>query len=317
MSVKTRYRPGSLAAAATLIFVAGCGDSSGPAGVGGGDVLTDAELAEIEVAFGDDADLSMGALFHGGIVNAFQPVAPMFMGPRPGGPQRNPLACLVIELLPADDPDPDQDGVPTLLTIRFEPDPCVFNLGRTAIEFFGSITVSDPFPNQAGYDIDEMINDFGVAHTLPNGRARAMVRNGTRGVRHDTGIDQLDAHELITTIHTTPGRAFREAAADWQLTFDGNAAIVFDQPLPSGSLTIEGSWSIRNRNRERAFEVTTVTPLAFDATCADVRPLLRFTEGEIRKTLVRNGTPVAVIKVIWTGCGQEPTREVTRFGDRS
>lgn len=308
MSVKTRYLPGSLVAAATLIFVAGCGDSSGLAGVGGGDVLTDAELAEIEVAFGDDADLSMGALFHGGMVNAFHPVAPMFMGPR-----RNPLACLVIEPLPPE--DPDQDGVPTLLTMRFDPDPCVFNLGRTAIEFSGRLTVSDPFPNQAGYDIDEVIDHFGVAHTLPNGRAKAMVRNGTRSVRHDTDNDQLKAQELITTTHTTPGRAFREAAADWELTFDGTDAIVFDQPLPSGSLTIEGRWSIRNQNRERAFEVTTVTPLAFDATCTDARPLLRFTEGEIHKTLISNGTPVAVIKVIWTGCGQEPTREVTRFGD--
>ena len=311
MSAKTMYRPGSLVAAATLIFLAGCGDSSGPAE--SGDILTDAELAEIEVAFGDDADLSMGALFHGGIVNAFQPVAPMFMGPRPGGPRWNPLACLVI--VPLQPEDPDQDGVPTLLTMRFEPNPCVFDLGRTAIEFSGSLTIRDPFPNQAGYDIDEMIDHFGVAHTLPNGRAKAMVRNGTRGVRHDTGNDKLEAKELITTTHTTPGRAFREAAADWQLTFDGNAAIVVDQPLPSGALTIEGSWSIRNQNRERAFEVTTVTPLAYDATCADARPLLRFTEGEIHKTLVSNGTPVAVIKVIWTGCGQEPTREVTRFGD--
>ena len=310
MSTKTLYRPGSLVAAATLIFLAGCGDSSGPAE--SGDVLTDAELAEIEVAFGDDADLSMGALFHGGIVNAFQPVAPMFMGPRPGGPQWNPLACLVIEPLPPQ--DPDQDGVPSLLTMRFEPNPCVFDLGRTAIEFSGSLTIRDPFPNQAGYDIDEGIHRFGVAHTLPNGRAKAMVRNGTRGVRHDTG-NKLEADEQITTTHTTPGRAFGEAAADWLLTFDGTAAIVFDQPLPSGTLTIEGSWSIRNQNRGRAFEVTTVTPLAYDATCADARPLLRFTGGEIHKTLVNNGTPVAVIKVIWTGCGQEPTREVTRFGD--
>lgn len=303
MNFRAWYRPGGLVAAAALVVLVGCSDSSGPAG---GDVLTDAELAEIEVAFGDDADLSMGALFHGGMVNAFHPVTPMFMGP-----QRNPLACLVIEPLPPE--DPDQDGIPTLLTIRFDPDPCVFDLGRTAIEFSGSVTVSDPVPDQAGYDIDEVIGRFGVAHTLPNGRAKAMVRSGTRGVWHDTGYDQLQAQEMITTRHTTPGRAFREAVADWQLTFDGNAAIVFDQPLPSGTLAIEGSWTFRNHNHERAFDVTTMTLLAYDATCTDARPFLRFTEGEIHKTLVRNGTPVAVIKLTWTGCGQEPTREVTRL----
>ncbi|MCZ6755391.1 MAG: hypothetical protein O7E49_08775, partial [Gemmatimonadetes bacterium] len=100
-----------------------------------------------------------------------------------------------------------------------------------------------------------------------------------------------------------------------ELTFRGDDAIVFQQPLPSGALGIEGTWVFRMTNRERLFDVTTVTPLAYDATCTDARPLLRFTEGEIHKTLVRNGTPVAVIKVTWTGCGQEPTREVTRLND--
>lgn len=305
MNFRAWYRPGGLVAAAALVVLVGCSDSSGPAG---GDVLTDAELAEIEETFGDDTDLSMGALFHGGMVNAFHPVTPMFMGPH-----RNPLACLVIE--PVAPEDPDQDGIPTLLTIRFDPDPCAFNLGRTAIEFSGSVTVSDPVPDQAGYDIDEVIDDFGVAHTLPNGRAKAMVRNGTRSVRHYTDNDSLKAQERILTTHTTPGRAFKEAGASWELTFSGDDAIVFQQPLPSGTLGIEGTWIFRKTNRERSFDVTTVTPLAYDAACTDARPLLRFTEGEIHKTLVRNGTPVAVIKVTWTGCGQEPTHEVTRLTD--
>ncbi len=305
MNFRAWYRPGGLVAAAALVVLVGCSDSSGPAG---GDVLTDAELAEIEVAFGDDADLSMGALFHGGMVNAFHPVTPMFMGPH-----RNPLTCLVIGPLPVE--DTDQDGVPDSLTMQFVPDPCVINLGRTAIKFSGSVTVSDPVPDQAGYDIDEVINHFGVAHTLPNGRARTMVRHGMRGVRHDTDNDVLKARERILTSHTTPGRAFKEAGASWELTFRGDDAIVFQQPLPSGTLGIEGTWVFRKTNRERLFDVTTVTPLAYDATCTDARPLLRFTEGEIHKTLVRNGTPVAVIKVTWTGCGQEPTREVTRLTD--
>lgn len=310
MSPSTLFRPGGLAAAAVLVVIAACSDSSGPAA---GDVLSDAELAEIEVAFGDDADLSIGALFHGGMVNAFQPVSPMFMGPRPRGPHRTPLACLVIEPLPPE--DPDQDGVPTSLTLRFDPDPCVFNLGRTAIEFSGSLAISDPVPDRAGYDIDEVIDHFGVAHTLPNGRAKAMVRNGTRGVRHDTDNDELKAQERVLTTHTTPGRAFKEAGADWELTFSGNDVIAFQQPLPSGTLGIEGTWIFRKTNHERSFVVTTVTLLAYDATCTDARPLLRFTEGEIHKTLIRNGAPVAVIKVTWTGCGQEPTREITRPSD--
>ena len=310
MSARTPYRLGGLVAAMALVVVAGCNDSSGPAA---GDPLSDAELAEIEVTFGDDADLSIGALLHGGTVNAFHPVTPMFLGPRPMGPNRSPLACVIIEPLPPE--DPDQDGVPTLLTVRFDPDPCVFNIGRTAIEFSGSVAVSDPVPNRAGYDIDEVIERFGVAHTLPNGRAKAIVRNGTRGVRHGTDTDVLQAQERILTSHTTPGRAFKEAGASWQLTFTGRDAIVFRQPLPSGTLEIEGTWVFRKPNHERSFEVTTVTPLAYDASCADARPILRFTDGEIHKTLVRNGTPVAIIKLIWTGCGQEPTREVTRLSD--
>jgi hypothetical protein len=310
MNARTLCRLGGLSAAAALVVVSACSDSSGPVA---GDIPTDAELAEIEVAFGDDADLSMGALFHGGMVNAFQPLAPTFMGPRPGGPHRNPLTCLVIEPLPPE--DPDQDGVPTRLTMRFDPDPCVVNIGRTAIEFSGSVSVGDPVPDQAGYDIDEVIDHFRMAHTLPNGRSREMVRHGTRGVRHDTDSDILQAQERILTSHTTPGRAFKEAGAGWQLTYNGDDAIVFQQPLPNGTLGVEGTWVFRKTNHERSFEVTTFAPLAYDASCTDARPLLRFTEGEIHKTLVRDGTPVAVIKVTWTGCGQEPTREVTRISD--
>ncbi len=299
---------GGLAVGA-LVILAGCVDD--PASPDAQIDLTPAEVAEINLAFEDDADLSIGALFHGGTINTFDQPGPTPMGPIDRHPRFGPvLACLVIEPLPPE--DPDGDGVPTLLTIRFDPDPCVFRLGRTAIEFSGKLTVSDPVPDLAGYDLSEVIDDFGVAHVLPNGRSRAVVRSGTRDVLHDTTNDQLIATEKLTTSHTTPGRAFKDATADWQLTFSGDDDIVFDQPLPSGNLTLEGTWSYSTPAKVRAFEVTTLTPLLYDAGCMDVRPILRFTEGVIQKTLIRDGVKVAVITVTWTGCGELPIREVVR-----
>lgn len=297
-------------AAGAAIALAGCSDSAtapGAAAVG----LSPAEVDEITVGFEDDADLSVDALFHGGTLNAFNDMTPAFSW-FPGVPPRmGPVVdCLVIEPLPPE--DPDGDGIPTRLALRFDPDPCVLGRGRTALEFSGSITVVDPVPDVAGYDVDETIDHLGFAHTLPNGRAITLVRNGTRGVRQDTGNNRLTAVERLTSSHTTPGRAFQEASVDWTLTFDGDDAIVFRQPIPSGSLTIEGDWSFANQTHNRMFNVTTVTPLRYDATCSAVRPILRFSEGQIRKTLMRDGVARAVITLTWTGCGVEPTRKVSR-----
>jgi len=296
-------------AVGTLVLFAACGDD--PTDPGVQPELTQTEINEINLAFEDDAELSMGALFHGGSVSAFDQPGPMPHGPHGRNPRFGPVvACLVVEPLPPE--DPDGDGVPTLFTVRFEPDPCVFRLGRTSIEFSGKLTVSDPVPDAAGYDMSEVIEDFGVAHVLPNGRARAVVRNGMRDVVQDTGNDQLVATERIATSHTTPGRAFRNGAASWQLTFSGDDNIVFDQPLPNGNLTLEGIWSVSNHAKARSFDVTTLTPLQYDASCADTRPILRFTDGVIQKTLTQDGVKVAVITVTWTGCGVPPTREVVR-----
>jgi hypothetical protein len=296
-------------AVGVVIFLAGC--SQDPAAPEALVELTPAEIDEINIAFEDDADLSIGALFHGGSINAFDRPGHSPMGPPDRHPRFGPdVACLVMEPLPP--ADPDGDGIPTLFTIRFEPDPCVFRLGRTAIEFSGKLIVTDPVPDVAGYDLGELIEDFGVAHVLPNGRARAMMRTGARDVLHDNGTDQLIATERVLTSHTTPGRAFKDATVNWQLIFSGDDDIVFDQPFPSGNLTLEGTWSYSTPAGVRAFEVTTLTPLQYDALCADARPVRRFSEGVIEKTLMRNGVKVGVITVTWTGCGVPPTREVVR-----
>jgi hypothetical protein len=291
------------------IFLAGC--SEDPASPEVLVELAPAEIDEINVAFEDDADLSFGALFHGGSINALDRPGQSPMGPPDRHPRFGPdVACLVLEPLPPE--DPDGDGVPTLFTIRFEPDPCVFRFGRTAIEFSGRLTATDPVPDVAGYDMNEVVEDFGVAHVLPNGRARAMARTGARDVLHDNDADQLTATERMSTSHSTPGHAFKDGAVNWQLIFNGDDDIVFDQPFPSGNLTLEGTWSYSTPARVRTFEVTTLTPLQYDAGCADVRPVGRFTDGVIQKTLMRNGVAVAVITVTWTGCGVPPAREVVR-----
>lgn len=303
----TSKRLAAVLTTGALVFLGACNDDPTTPGLQAD--LSQAEIAEINLAFDDDADISFGALFHVGSVNAFDFPSPALLGP-PGPYDRfGPvLACLVLEPQPPE--DPDADGVPTLFTVRFDPDPCNFRLGVTTLQFSGKLTVSDPVPDMAGYDMHEVLEAFSVAHVLANGRARAVSRTGTRLVEHAT--DRLIASERLVTSHTTPGRAHKDATAAWQLTFGGDDDIVFDQPVPSGALTLQGSWTFGGRAGERFFDVTTVTPLRYDATCADVRPMLRFTDGVIQKTLIRNGAPVAVITMTWTGCGERPTREVVR-----
>lgn len=299
------------------LVIAGCSDPASPEGDLGGD-LSAADADVIALTFEDDIDISIGALFHGGTINAHSSSAPVYLGP-PVGPRMPIIDCLVIEPFPPE--DPDADGVPTRLSLSFDPDPCTIRHGGVALQFSGSVKVGDPVPNVAGYDLEEVIDNFSHAFVLPNGRAFRFVRNGTRSVRHDDNL--LNARERLGSTHINPGGVAHHAGADWELQFRGDQSIEFQQPIPSGHLAIEGTWlfamgrpgtdaaSDRGR-RSRMFNVTTTTPLAYDASCTDARPLLRFTEGQIHKTLIHNGEPRAVIVITWTGCGETPTREVIR-----
>jgi len=265
-----------------------------------------ADMPEINAAFEDEADFSLGALVAGGSLNSvdLSPRALFPAGLRPQLPTPL-LRCLVLDPLPPE--DPDEDHIPTLLVATFGED-CGFSRGHgTQFELTGSVTLSDPFPESAGYDLDEVFENFGHRMTTPSDRTAMLVRNGSRSVRQSDNT--LTAMEQLTTEWTGDMGPQKRSATDWEIDFDGDETIVFGEALPSGDVTITGTWDLSLRERMRSFTVETVTPLHYDATCTDVRPIRRISSGELHKTLAVDGVVRGVLITTWSACGEAPTRE--------
>ncbi|NNG17278.1 MAG: hypothetical protein HKM89_12430 [Gemmatimonadales bacterium] len=307
-------RSSFLVALVMALGLSACGDSAG-VDTDSQVALSAAEVADIGDTFEDEADLSFGALFHRGTLGWFDlslsNLKVLFPpGSRPHLP--TPLiACLSVSPLPLE--DPDGDGVPTELTAMFGEDDCSFSSrrgGGASFALTGTFRLTDPFPNTAGYDLDETFENFGHTHTSANGsRSFQATRNGTRSVRQ--AGDVLTATEQLTSVWTGTLGPERTVMSDWMVEFTGDAAIVFGDPLPSGSITVDGAWSLIRGRQARDFVVSTVTPLVYDATCAAKRPSRRITAGELHAELMVDGVLRGTLSVIWNGCDMAPTRQFT------
>lgn len=275
--------------------------------------LSASEADLLGTAFEDETDVSLGALVYGGTLsNADLSMNVLTAPSMNGGPPRPGLECLVIEPMPPE--DPDLDGVPTKLLVTFDPQPCVVRTDRgMSFLFTGALGIGDPTPLTAAYDLDERYERFGHGVAVEGGRSFLVVRDGDRHVRQEgSGIG---AQEAFTSVHVVNEQLQRRAAAEWHLRFAGEDTIVFGQPFPSGHLAIEGTWAFSHDRGDRRFRVETATPLYYDATCVDARPVRRISEGVIHGLLVVNGEQVGVLTLTWTACGRPPTRTWRRFDE--
>jgi hypothetical protein len=207
--------------------------------------------------------------------------------------------------------DPDGDGVPTAATYAYD---C------TNIKYFGVnanitgvATISDPSsdPNVKGFDSE--VKDLRLELTgAYKGRDFTEKRNGTRNPRitptgltfqHDLTIlrDYQGAYGLDRTV-------LIGNKLNWVFTPADGSSIVFDQPLPSGTVDTSGTFSFDRDTFDKSFDVTTLTPLQYDATCDQ---LPRYTAGALQVEKVSSVKGEAVITITYTGCGVKPTVEVT------
>ena len=294
-----------LAGLAVVLLVAACdGSAAGPASLL--TELTPAEVDDLGTMFEDEADVSIGALIYGGTMNSADLSLGSLSAAPSGGPPRTDIACVIIEPFPPE--DPDQDGVPTTLSVHFDPEPCVIRGGREAAFFFtGALRISDPAPTTPGYDVDEAYEAFGHGIEFASGRSFMTVRTGARSVGQEGNT--LGATEGFHSVHVVNGIRQKHSEVEWGLRFTADAPIVFGTPVPSGSLTVGGTWATSSERGERLFNVSTVTPLRYDAACLDVRPVHRFTAGEVHKVLIVNGVERGTLVITWVGCGERPVKE--------
>jgi hypothetical protein len=207
--------------------------------------------------------------------------------------------------------DPDADGVPTA---------AIYTYNCTNIKYFGVTanltgvaTVSDPStdPNVRGFDSE--VKDLRLELTgAYKGRDFTEKRNGTRSPRKTpTGL--TFQHDL-TVLRDYQGAYGVDRTVlignklNWVFTPAEGTTIVFDQPLPSGTVNASGTFSFDRDTFDKSFDVTTVTPLQYDASCEE---LPRYTAGVLQAKKVSSTNGESVITITYTGCGVKPTVEVT------
>jgi hypothetical protein len=292
----------TLAALAALVLTLGACGGDGPQGPADPTPLTDAQSREIETAAGDEAEESLAALFETDLDDPFGLAgADAGFAASAACPDRSPR-------IPE---NPDGDGVPTALTITFDPASCTrTRQDGASATLFGVRRVSDPAPGVAGLDRDVVLE--GLGFELRRGdTALRVTRDGTRAVRGTAGSLRATEDVTVARVLTPGGATSVRKRGEAEFTPDGGEPLTPGRPRPSGTLTLAGTLAWEGTERDAVLTLSTVTPLHYDATCADGRPARRFDAGELRYARTVDGRSRGYLTVRFVGCGRAPEREWT------
>ncbi len=219
----------------------------------------------------------------------------------PGAPV-GPLTADVLMCVPQVSPNPpldaDSDRVPDSVRIVF--DHCVFNFNQDTVR--GTIDIVDPTPTTHDRSIKQVFTEFERIFVDRHDHRASFSLNGTREIIRDSS----ELSQTSTDFRTVYTFANGDSVVDlrnWAIVFtaDVPGSIHRDAPLPSGTLTINGSSTVTfNVSTVFSLAVTTPTTLHRDATCAQ-RP--QFDAGKVVAVVTRHGV-TATITVEFTACGQ-------------
>lgn len=276
-----------------LAFTA-CSDSADPSDT----ELTADATNDIGNAQSDEVDESVGALTLDASGGPSPLRASFFV---PAGPFRPRYgACATVD----NTTDSDSDGAPDAATFTFALPACSFtNFRGGTLEVTGAVVVSDPTPTSSDFAYHVALDDFRFHYTNPAASlGYTATRNGTHALTADAASASLSND--VTTVRSVTGRSDATISHNTLLTFtpDQGESLHRGQPLPSGTFSLSGMLIWSRIGRSHTFTVTTVTPLRWDATCTTDR---KISAGEIHWAL-SNGS---YIKMAWTACGVDPTRE--------
>jgi len=195
--------------------------------------------------------------------------------------------------------DADSDRVPDSVRITF--DNCAIGLNNQDT-VRGTIDIVDPTPTVRDQSIKQVFTDFERIFVDRHGHRATFAVNGTREIIRDSSeISQTSTD--FRTVYTFANGDSVVDLRNWAIVFtaDVPGSIHRDAPLPSGTLTINGSSTVTfNDSTVFSLAVTTPTTLHRDATCGQ-RP--QFDAGKVVAVVTRHGA-TATITIEFTACGQ-------------
>jgi hypothetical protein len=283
----------AIAGGLLLLGMTACSDSTNPSGA---TALSVSETNDIGDAIADEVDQAVESITTEGTgfsVAGSQSAAAFFAPP----------GCATVD----NTTDTDGDGAPDDATFTFALPACRFvGFRGGTLEITGTINISDPTPATVDFNYLATLTDFQFKLTSPNAtRSFTATRNGTRALSGNAAGVSLS--NTITLVRSAPSRTDATISHDLLLNFTPatGQVLALGQPLPSGAFTKSGTFTWSRDNLTRTFTVSTVTPLAWDATCTTDRKIV---SGEIHATLADGG----YIKTVWSACGADPTRTFVR-----
>lgn len=268
--------------AALALALCACSDSTTPS-TGGSIPATD--VSDIGTAESDEVEQAVNAITTPANVGVESPTAPP--------------SCATVD----DQTDTDGDFQPDDATYTFALPACSFTGFRGGmLDVTGTITLSDPTPSAPDLALVATLSDFTFTFTSPDqARTYTAVRNGTRTLTGNAEGASLS--NQVTVVRSRPNRADATVVHNLLLSFtpDAGQTLAFGAPLPNGTFTRTGTFTWSRGQVSRAFTVTTVAPLVWDASCTTDR---KISSGETHATLADG----SYIKTVWTACGVDPTR---------
>lgn len=223
-----------------------------------------------------------------------------FVPGAPSGPALSPSVQCVPTVSPLPAVNSDSDRVPDSVHVTFTD--CVIGFRRGADTIRGAIDIIDPTPKATDRSLRLVFTDFARIFADRYGHTASTTVNGSReAIRDSLQLSQTEVGFRTDYAFGNGGTA--TSLRDWAIAFtpDPPGLIVHDAGLPSGPLTITGSSTFtRNDTTKFDLEVTTPTPLHFDATCND-RP--RFSTGTLVAVVTKQGA-TSTVTIQFNGCGQ-------------
>jgi hypothetical protein len=222
-----------------------------------------------------------------------------FIPGSPVGPLASSPQFCVPQISPNPPADADSDRVPDSVRIVFNN--CVIGFqGEDTVR--GTIDVVDPTPTIRDRSIKQVFTDFAWIFVDRHGHPASITVNGSRELIRDSAEISQHSNDFRTDYAFGAADTVTDLK-NWAIVFtaDVPGTIQRDAPLPSGTLTIDGSSTVTfNDSTVFSLAVTTPTTLHRDAACTE-RP--QFDAGTVVAVVTRHGE-TATITIQFTACGQ-------------
>jgi hypothetical protein len=173
------------------------------------------------------------------------------------------------------------------------------------VSLTGVLRIQDPTPSVAGFAFTNTLTGLTFSFTGGGVAARnyTVSRTGTRSVSVSGAGLTFASDMSITRTFNVGAPALVEKVWTVSYTPAAGSALVAGQPLPSGTFSATGSVDWTRGAELFALDVTTTTPLSYDASCNAAQ---RIVAGELRAHGTFNGRD-GYLRMRWTACGVEPS----------